>query len=80
MEDRSIGAITLGPTFNSQGGYKFLNLSTGQIINRREFTEPPITQSVINRVKKLAIADGEDGNIIFMNRASTKVANIQDAN
>eukprot|EP00957_Ditylum_brightwellii_P166590 12681050-Ditylum_brightwellii.AAC.2 len=79
MEDRSIGVIALGPSFSIQGGYKFLNLTAGQFINRKEFTKLPMPQSVINRVEELATTDGEDGYIIFRNRAGAKIANIQDA-
>eukprot|EP00957_Ditylum_brightwellii_P045644 3463224-Ditylum_brightwellii.AAC.1 len=79
MDDRSIGVIALGPSFNLQGGYKFLNLSTGQIINRQKFTELPMPQIVINRVEELATTDGKDGNTIFTNRAGAKIANIQGA-
>ena len=32
---RTMGEITLGPTGNLQGGYKFLNLRTGKNITRR---------------------------------------------
>ena len=35
---RTVGAITLGPTGNLQGGYKFLNLRTGKKITRRDWT------------------------------------------
>eukprot|EP00957_Ditylum_brightwellii_P205713 15345074-Ditylum_brightwellii.AAC.1 len=32
---------------------------------------------MIKRVKELAIADGGDGNIIFTNRAGTRIADIK---
>ena len=35
MDPRTTGAINLGPT-NMQGGHKFLNLTTGEIIVRRK--------------------------------------------
>ena len=47
---RTIGAITLGPTGNLQGGYKFLNLWTGKKITRRNWTHLPMTIEVIERV------------------------------
>eukprot|EP00957_Ditylum_brightwellii_P050001 3790049-Ditylum_brightwellii.AAC.1 len=79
MKDKSISTIVLGPSFNLQGGYKLLNLTTGQLINRREFTKLPMPQSVITRVEELVTIDGKDGNIVFTNRAGAKNANIQDA-
>eukprot|EP00957_Ditylum_brightwellii_P164238 12504072-Ditylum_brightwellii.AAC.1 len=78
MQNRTTGAVTLGPSLNMQGGYKLLNLISGQIINRREFTELPMPDSVIKRMEELTTADGEDGNIIFTNRACTKIANIKE--
>ena len=47
---RTIGAITLGPTGNLQGGYKFLNLRTGKKITRRNWTHLPMPIEVIERV------------------------------
>ena len=49
---RTIGAITLGPTGNLQGGYKFLNLRTGKKITRRNWTHLPMPIEVIERVNK----------------------------
>eukprot|EP00957_Ditylum_brightwellii_P092570 7049605-Ditylum_brightwellii.AAC.1 len=76
MDDRSIGTITMGPSFNLQGGYTFLILETGNMIHRREFTELPIPDNIIKHIEQLATLDGEDGNIIFTNRAGTEVADI----
>ena len=56
---RTTGAIALGSTDNMQGGYKFLSLTTGRVINRRKFTILPITQDVINRVHELASNEDE---------------------
>ena len=44
---RTIGAITLGPKGNLQGGYKFLNLQTGKKIKRRNWTHLPMPIEVI---------------------------------
>eukprot|EP00957_Ditylum_brightwellii_P002760 212060-Ditylum_brightwellii.AAC.2 len=74
MNDRTIGAIALGPSLNLQGWYKFVNLSTCQIINQREFTELPMSDIVIKRVEELVTADREDGNIIFTSRTSAEIA------
>ena len=50
---RTIGEITLGPTGNLQGGYKFLNLQTGKKITRRNWTHLPMPIEVIERVNQL---------------------------
>ncbi len=56
-EPRTRWGICLGPTGNLQGCYKFMLLSTGKKINRRNFTEMPITESVIKQVSKWASKD-----------------------
>ena len=50
---RTIGAITLGPTGNLQGGFKKLNLQTGNKITRRNWTHLPMTIKVIKLVNQL---------------------------
>jgi hypothetical protein len=54
---RSMGAIALCPTGNSQGDYYFMSLATGARIARHRWTELPITDTAIARVEALAIAD-----------------------
>lgn len=51
---RTQGCIYLGPSGNSQGGYKFLSLTTGRKILRRSFTELPMPQDVIDRIHLFA--------------------------
>ena len=46
----STPGICLGPTGNSRGSYKFLNLDTGRVIKRYQFTKYAITPSVERRV------------------------------
>ena len=53
---RTVGAITLGPTSNLQGGYKLLNLRTGKKITRRNYTHLPMPSEVIERVNKIGSA------------------------
>jgi hypothetical protein len=38
MRSRTVGAISLGPTGNMQGTYKFMSLLTGKLIKARSFT------------------------------------------
>ena len=46
---RTVGAITLGPTGNLQGGYKFLNLQTGKKITRRNWTHFPMPSETVDK-------------------------------
>ena len=54
MAARTQGAISLGPSGNSQGGQKFYTLTTGKVVVRRAWTELPTPNSVITRVHLLA--------------------------
>ncbi|KAL7460647.1 hypothetical protein ACHAXS_001093 [Conticribra weissflogii] len=65
MASQTRGAISLGPTGNMQGTYKFFCLTTGRIIKRRQFTKVPMPGSII---KKLEDWDGskEVGNLVLL--------------
>jgi len=54
MAARMQGAISLGPSGNSQGGQKFYTLTTGKVVVRRAWAELPTPNSVITRVHLLA--------------------------
>ncbi len=58
MDPKTKWVICLGPTGNLQGSYKFLSFATGMKVTQRKFTEMPITESVIDQVKKMAVKDG----------------------
>ena len=65
---RTIGAIALNPTGNTQGSYYFLSLDTGARVTRQQWTELPITQAVIDRVEELAEQQDQpliDGELVF---------------
>jgi hypothetical protein len=62
---RTVGAICLGPTGNSQGSYKFLNLRTGKRITRISWTSLPMPQEVIDRVNQLGKAEGQPELLTF---------------
>jgi len=57
MQSRTTGAISLGATGNTQGTYRFFNLSTGELIVRRKWTELPIPQEVIMRLQDMTYAE-----------------------
>jgi hypothetical protein len=50
---RTKGAISLGPSGNVQGGFKFMALNSGKKIVRRSWDMTPLPDIVINRVNEL---------------------------
>ena len=66
MVSRTVGGISLGPTGNMQGTYKFISLETNRIIKGRKFTVLPMPDDVITTVNKL----GKDNidNIVLRDR------------
>ena len=50
---QTVDMICLGPTGNSQGTYRFMNLATGRCIYRRKWTEIPVPDWVIQWVNDL---------------------------
>ncbi|KAL7462980.1 hypothetical protein ACHAXS_003351 [Conticribra weissflogii] len=67
MASRTRSAISLGPTGNMQGSYKFLCLETGRVIRRRQFKELPMPGSVIKKVEELG-KDGGSRDLVFSDR------------
>ena len=54
MGTRTVGALALRPTGNIQGGWYFLSLDTGRILNRGAATKLPMPNEVIDRVNRMA--------------------------
>jgi hypothetical protein len=50
---RTKGAISLGPSGNLQGGYKFMALNTGKKITHRSWDVIPMPDTVIAHVNAL---------------------------
>ena len=73
---RTVGAITLGPTGNLQGGYKSLNLRTGKNITRRNWTHLPMPIEVIERVNKIGVAHGQPKLLTFQDRHGYENSNL----
>ena len=65
---RTVGAIALRPTGNQQGGYFFMSLHTGRIINRLHTTKLPMPSEVIIRVEQLAKSQNMIPSSAFGNR------------
>ena len=57
LEDRTQGAICLGPTGNLYGTYNLFFLSSGKKITRRQFKEVPTPRIVIKRVATMALVE-----------------------
>ncbi len=68
IEPRTNWGICMGPTGNLQGSYKFMSLTTGKKIARHEFTEMPMTEAVMNLIKKWAMKDHAKNGLMFKNR------------
>ena len=73
---RTIGAIALGPTGNLQGSYEFLNLRSGKKITRRNWTELPMPQEVIDRVNQLGEAEGQRPELTFYDRKGRLIGDL----
>jgi hypothetical protein len=56
MNTRTTGAIATKPTGNSQGGHWFYSLTTGRMLDRRQWTPLPMPADVIDRIHVLAKA------------------------
>ena len=67
---RTVGAIALRPTGNQQGGYFFMSLHTGRIINRLHVTKLPMPSEVIIRVDQLAEAQNMKPSLAFGSRGN----------
>ena len=65
MMSRTIGAIALHPTGNTQGGYHFMSLATGRRLTAKSWTVLPVPQDVIDGVHNLARKGHNLNNIMF---------------
>ena len=68
MQPRTIGAISLWPTGNVQGGYFFFSLTTGHVLNRNRWTRLPMLNEVIDSVHPMARQEKANHSLIFQNR------------
>ena len=48
--DRTVGAISLGPQYNLQGGDFFKSLLTGKLLPRSHWTPVNMTEDVIEHI------------------------------
>ena len=68
MAARTIGAIALRPTGNTQGGYFFFSLTTGRVLNRGRWTSLPMPNEVIDRVHRMARQEHGNIGLLFEDR------------
>ena len=68
LEERTQGAICIGPTGNLQGNYNFFLLSSSKKITLGQLTEMP--------TPVIVIAEKQNEGLIFENRTSTTVNDI----
>ena len=78
MATRTIGAIALRPTGNTQGGYFFFSLSTGSVLNRGRWTGLPMPNEVIDRVHTMARQEHGSNGLIFEDRDHIPIVNPND--
>ena len=68
MEPRTRPAICMGPTRNLNGSTRFMCLTTGRKIIRRNFTALPMPDSVIKRIEEIAREEQISDGLVFQNR------------
>ena len=76
LEDRTQGAICLGPTGNLQGAYNFFSLRSGKKITRVQLIEVPTCTIVMKRVTAIALVKKWNKRLIFENRTGATVKDI----
>jgi hypothetical protein len=77
MLARTTGVLNLGPTRNIQGTHKFLSLQTREVIVRRKWTELPVPEDVIDRLKDIL---GESGKIDLHGDEDCEERNVENTN
>ena len=78
MQPRTIGAISLWPMGNVQGGYFFSSLTTGRVLNRNRWTRLPMPNEVIDRVHCMACQEKANRSFIFQNRNQEVLADQEE--
>ena len=78
MAMRTIGAIALRPTGNTQGGYFFFSLSTGRVLNRGRWTSLPMPNEVIDQVHRMARQEHGNNGLLFEDRNHNQLIDPDD--
>ena len=69
MMSRTMGALALRPTGNAQGGFYFLSLSTGRVLNQLQATGLPMPDNVVDQVHRMARQQKANPGLLFRNRS-----------
>ena len=80
MMSRTVGALALRPTGNAQGGFYFLSLSTGRVLNRLQATALPMPDNVVDQVHRMARQQRANPGLMFGSRSHAGTANDDDEN
>ena len=78
MATRTIGAIALRPTGNTQGGYFFFSLSTGRVLNRGRWTTLPMPNEVIDWIHRMARQEHGNNGLSFEDRNHNQLVDPYD--
>eukprot|EP00957_Ditylum_brightwellii_P186984 14240213-Ditylum_brightwellii.AAC.1 len=73
MGPRTLGAVCLGPTGNSQGSHWFMTLNSGAKITRRVWTELPMPARVITRINNIGRSQQMASTITYANRRGEEI-------
>ena len=78
LNPRTIGALALCPIGNVQGGYFFLSLTTGKVINRMRWTRIPMPKEVIDQVERMAHQEHVGTTLLFEDQDHNEIINLDD--
>ena len=78
LNPRTIGALALRPIGNVQGGYFFLSLTTGKVINRMRWTRIPMPKEVIDQVERMAHQEHVGTTLLFEDQDHNEIINLDD--
>ena len=73
LRHRTLGAICLGPTGNSQGGHYFMSLTSGARIIRHRWTPLPMPADAIQRVTQMGRAQHMPSTVTFSDRHGREI-------
>ena len=65
MMSQTVGALALRPTGNAQGGFYFLSLSTGRVLNRLRAMALPMPDNVVDQVHQMAWQQRANPGLMF---------------
>ena len=68
MNPRTVGALALRAVGNGQGGFYFLSISTGRVLNRLHATALLMPDDIIEKIQRMARQQKSNPGLIFANR------------